>query len=177
MQLPENFGTLSETLNELKKLGYTVDFNIGLECLVCPKDEIVLQPEDFQIDRVYRFEGASDPDDQSIVYAISSPKFHVKGALINGYGIFADETPSRLVEKLRTHAAIQHPRGKSVDATPQRKEGHRIIEAPLVEIDLPELMNIIKREPTWRDSDRNSLTVFKSEKMRIVLLACMQTRS
>ncbi len=170
MRLNENYGTLSETLNELKKQGYTIDFNIHSECLVCHQTNIVLQPEEFQIDMVYRFEGASDPDDQSIVYAISSPKFNVKGSLVNGYGIFAEEMPSKLIEKLQTHAAPHSTKEKSIDATPQRKEGGRVIEAPLVGINIPEFIEIIKREPTWKDSDHNSVTVFKSERMRIVLM-------
>jgi hypothetical protein len=102
----ESFGTLSETVNELYKLGYTMDFNIHEDCLICHQTNTVLSPVDFQIDKVYRFEGASNPDDQSIVYAISSAKFGVKGVLVNGYGISADETSSKLVDKLRTNTKV-----------------------------------------------------------------------
>ena len=102
-KLPESFGTLSESLNGLLKLGYTHDFNVLEECLVCKQTDDILQPEDFQIDKVYRFEGASNPDDQSILYAISSSKFEMKGTLVNGYGISSDEQVSRLIEKLATN--------------------------------------------------------------------------
>ncbi len=101
--LSESFGTLSETVNGLIKAGYTLDFNIQQDCLVCNKTNIVMSPDDFQIDKTYRFEGATNPDDESIVYAISSEKFGVKGILVNGYGISADEATSKLVEKLETH--------------------------------------------------------------------------
>lgn len=103
MSLLENYGTLSETLNGLAGAGYTLDFNIKEDCLVCDRSNTTLSPDEFQIDKVYRFEGASNPDDQSIVYAISSPRFGVKGVLVNGYGIFADDMPSKLIEKLRTN--------------------------------------------------------------------------
>src|SRR6478736_1469158 len=96
--LNENFGTLSETINELIKLGYTHDFNREDECIVCHRTNIILSPDDFQIDKVYRFEGDSDPDYQSILYAISSEKYDIKGTLVNGYGISSDETSSKLVE-------------------------------------------------------------------------------
>jgi hypothetical protein len=99
----ENFGTLSETINGLIKLGYSHDFNIQEECLVCHQKNIILSPDDFQIDNVYRFEGASDPEDQSILYAISSTRFDIKGILVNGYGISSDETSSKLIEKLQTN--------------------------------------------------------------------------
>ena len=44
--------------------------------------------------RFYRFEGVSNPDEEAIVYAISSAKFDIKGILVNGYGISADEASS-----------------------------------------------------------------------------------
>lgn len=104
----ENFGTLSETINGLIKLGYTHDFNIQDECLVCHRTNVTLSPDDFQIDKVYRFEGASDPEYQSVLYAISSSKFNIKGTLVNGYGISSDEKSSKLIEKLRTNQAMNN---------------------------------------------------------------------
>ncbi len=59
---------------------------------------------------------------------------------------------------------------KSIDATPQRPEGERILNAPFVEMDLNQFIEQIKSETTWADSDRNSVTIFKSETMRIVLI-------
>lgn len=119
----ENFGTLSETINGLIKLGYTHDFNIKSECIVCHQTNIILSPDDFQIDKVYRFEGASDPDYQSILYAISSIKYDVKGTLVNGYGISSDEASSKLVEKLKPNKALNTMENKSNDAAPQRPDG------------------------------------------------------
>lgn len=98
-----SYGTLAETVNGLKRDGYTMDLNLQKECLVCHQNGANLSPDDFEIDAVYRFEGSSDPDDSAIVYAISSHKFDIKGVLVNGYGIYADEYSSALVEKLRHH--------------------------------------------------------------------------
>jgi len=168
--LNESFGTLSETINGLVKLGYTHDFNIKDECIVCHRTNITLSPEDFQIDKVYRFDGDSDPEYQSILYAISSVKFDVKGTLVNGYGVSSDETTTKLIEKLNTHHEQNKMENKSNDATPQRPEGERILNAPLVEMNLNETIKQIKSETTWTESDRNSVTLFKSETMRIVLI-------
>ena len=168
--LNENFGTLSETINELVKLGYTHDFNIKDECIVCHRTNITLSPDDFQIDHVYRFEGDSDPEYQSILYAISSTKFDVKGTLVNGYGTSSDEATTKLIEKLNTHNEQNNMEDKWNDATPQRPDGERILNAPLVEMDLEEVIKQIKSETTWADSDRNSVTLFKSDSMRIVLI-------
>lgn len=99
--MPHNYGTLSQTLDALKKEGYTLDFNIQDECVVCTSNNTVLQPDDFEIDRIFRYEGASDPDDASILYAISSKKFDVKGTLVNGYGIYSDPFSDALMAKLQ----------------------------------------------------------------------------
>ena len=168
--LNEEFGTLSETINGLVKLGYTHDFNIKNECIVCNRTNITLSPDYFQIDHVYRFEGDSDPEYQSILYAISSSKFDLKGTLVNGYGTSSDEATTKLIEKLNTHNNQNKMENKSNDATPQRPDGERILNAPLVQMNLEEFIKQIKSETTWADSDRNSVTLFKSETMRIVLI-------
>lgn len=168
--LNESFGTLSETIAALNKLGYTHDFNISEECLVCHQHNVTLLPADFQIDKVYRFEGESNPEDQSILYAISSHKFNVKGILVNGYGISSDDTTSKLIEKLQTHVPTIGVNEKSNEATPLRPEGDRILNAELVEMNLNQFIEQIKNEKTWLDGDRNSLTIFKSPTMRIVLM-------
>ncbi len=101
--MEESYGTLSETINGLKMEGYTLDFNLQDDCIACQSSTTILSPEDFEIDKVYRFEGASNPDDESVLYAISSSKFGVKGLLVNGYGISADEISDAMIKKLSTH--------------------------------------------------------------------------
>jgi len=97
--MKDSYGTLSETINGLKTEGYTVDFNIHDE----HQADMILSPDDFEIDKFFRFEGETNPEDQSILYAISSPKFGTKGLLVNGYGISSDAISSQLISKLKTH--------------------------------------------------------------------------
>ena len=59
---------------------------------------------------------------------------------------------------------------KSNEATNQRPDGDRILNADLVQMDLNKFILQIKEEPSWVDSDRNSMTIFKSDSLRIVLL-------
>src|SRR4051812_39645574 len=59
---------------------------------------------------------------------------------------------------------------KSNQATPQRPEGDRLLDAPLITMGLDHLIEQVRNEPSWKDSDRNSITIFKSENMRIVLI-------
>lgn len=101
--MTENYGTLSQIINALRLDGYSLDFNVQEERIVCHQTNTVLSPEDFEIDKLYRFEGASNPDDQSVLYAISSLKFDVKGVLVNGYGISADAATDAIIARLKTH--------------------------------------------------------------------------
>ena|SRR5436190_3980830 len=57
------------------------------------------------------------------------------------------------------------------EATQQRPEGRRPIDAALVEIDLPVFVKQIKEESSWKDGHRNAITVFKTTGLRIVLIA------
>ena len=57
------------------------------------------------------------------------------------------------------------------EATALRPEGDRVIDAPMVAVDLSEAMKQVKKEASWGNSDRNAITVFKSNGMRIVLIA------
>lgn len=60
---------------------------------------------------------------------------------------------------------------KSNEATPQRPEGDRLLDASMVTIDLVAFAEQIKNEPSWKDSDRNAITVYKTNGLRIVLIA------
>ncbi|HLU89052.1 MAG TPA: cupin domain-containing protein [Cyclobacteriaceae bacterium] len=57
------------------------------------------------------------------------------------------------------------------EATPQRPDGTRVLDAPLVDINLNDFIKIIKEEPTWKDSDKNSITVYKTDGLSVVLIA------
>jgi len=100
----KNYETVSEAVNDLNKRGYTHDFNLGEDCLVCG-EILSLSPDEFEIDEVYRFEGMTDPGDEMIVYAISSKQGTEKGVLVNGYGLYADRESSVIMKKLRIHEA------------------------------------------------------------------------
>ena len=94
------YDTVAEAVADLKKRGYTIDFNLAGDCVHCEKTMVSLRPPEFEITELYRFEGASDPADEAVVFAIES-KHGQKGVLVNGYGISADETSVEMVEKLK----------------------------------------------------------------------------
>jgi hypothetical protein len=97
----ESYDTLSEAITALRAQGYTEDFNLQQNYLVCRNGEYSLSPDEFHIEKTFRFEGATNPDDESILYAISSSKHDLKGVLVNAYGIYSEPLMDEMVKKLK----------------------------------------------------------------------------
>jgi hypothetical protein len=92
--------TLSGAIDQLHQAGYVDDFNLRPDCLFCASQRIEVEPDAFAVDTVYRYEGMTDPDDQAILYAISSEKYGLKGLLVNAYGVYADPVTAEMERKL-----------------------------------------------------------------------------
>lgn len=60
---------------------------------------------------------------------------------------------------------------KRNESTSLRPEGERLLDAELVRIDLADLNEQILRETAWLEGDRTAITVFKTNDLRIVLIA------
>jgi len=97
--MPNYEPTLVETLEKLRMEGYKEDFNIRFDSLICR--DVCLLPSQFEVDKVYRFEGNTNPSDEAILFAISSIDGKIKGVLVNSYGTYADEMTEELIDKLK----------------------------------------------------------------------------
>jgi hypothetical protein len=97
----KNYDSLAEALGDLKKRGYEADFATDKVCLYCGDLDLRLDPEDFKVDEVYRFEGDSSPDDNAVVYAISSST-GVRGTLVDSYGAYSDHMSFDMAKKLKS---------------------------------------------------------------------------
>lgn len=95
-----NYDTITAAIKGLKERGYSKDFNLEENCLICHEDKY--NPDDFQIVEVYRFEGDSDPADEAVVYGIES-KEGFKGVLVSGYGASAVGLGAEMARKLNMH--------------------------------------------------------------------------
>jgi hypothetical protein len=96
----KSYDTLSQAINSLKSDGYSSDFNLHPDWIECPATNVKLKPDEFHIDSVYRFEGMSNPDDNSVLYAISS-RAGLKGVLVDAYGVYADSISQEMIGKLK----------------------------------------------------------------------------
>jgi hypothetical protein len=95
------YDTLLDALNGLKKRGYPIDFNLAFDHLKCADTGVCLSPSEFEITEYYRFEGISNPDDSSVVYAIESKDGSMKGALVTGYGMYSERLNEEMLHKLK----------------------------------------------------------------------------
>lgn len=92
--------TLSDRMRQLHAAGWTMQLSVSDGGLRCDGCSCWTAPEDVSVDEVYRFEGDSDPGDESILFAISMPCGH-RGLLPAAYG--NDQTPevTKVVSRLR----------------------------------------------------------------------------
>ena len=82
--------TVTEALAILDADGYTHGFVVRdgvVRCSVCGVDH---EATSAVVERIFRFEGASDPDYEDIVFGLSCPACGVKGTLVSAYGPNAD---------------------------------------------------------------------------------------
>jgi hypothetical protein len=101
----KNYESVIEALSDLRQRGYVADFATDTNCLYCGDLDIRLNPEEFNIDEVYRFEGDSSPDDNTILYAITSTA-GIKGTLLDAYGTYAANLSFDMAKKIQSHHAM-----------------------------------------------------------------------
>ena len=86
------YGSTSEALKELKKDGFTYDFNLNPE-------DIILHPENYIINELYQYEGNSGAGDRSTVYGIEN-KFGLKGVFVTGSAANSEDKNADAISKL-----------------------------------------------------------------------------
>jgi len=91
--------TLLDATARLRAIGFDLDFIAtptgGLRCRVCGIDHA---PEDMTVEEIVRYEGASDPDDQSILLALCGGCG--RGLYSAGYGPGADADDVEALRRL-----------------------------------------------------------------------------
>lgn len=95
----EKYASLVEAIDALRLRGFVNDFNLRENGIECTRLQMQLHPEEFEIVEMHRFEGASNPDDNSVVYAIAG-KDSVNGILVDAYGMYANPLSTELLAKL-----------------------------------------------------------------------------
>jgi hypothetical protein len=81
--------TLAGALDDLARRGFTERFGVAGDRLRAVEGGKTFRAEDLTIREFHRFEGVSDPDDMSIVYAIES-RDGTRGTLVDAFGVYAN---------------------------------------------------------------------------------------
>ncbi|SMO72295.1 hypothetical protein [Solitalea koreensis] len=92
----ESLVTILESLNAT---GFETQFKATSYGLLSLATQKTFQPNEVKVLHFYRFEGESNPDDSSILYAIET-KNGEKGTLVDGYGVFSDSQVSNFMIKV-----------------------------------------------------------------------------
>ncbi len=95
----EEMKTLASCLNKLVLDGYTEDFKAGERGLLSLQSQRIYEPSQVQIVNFFRFEGASDPADNTILYVIETND-GIKGTLVDAYGSYADEKVTAFIKQV-----------------------------------------------------------------------------
>jgi hypothetical protein len=88
--LADSVSTVTDAVALLDREGYGDDLHLdddGLDCRSCG----TTHPTDLvEVDRVFRFEGPSDPADEAIVLGLRCPACGARGSLVSAFGPDAD---------------------------------------------------------------------------------------
>ena len=96
----KTFETSSEAIDSLRKQGYLEEFSLHPHSLISSRCSLELHPQDFEIVEVYRFEGDSNPDDNTVIYVIRTKEGY-KGLLIDAYGMYSEGITPAMANKLK----------------------------------------------------------------------------
>ncbi len=91
--------TLFEITNDAFARGYIENFKVVASGLSTSDGKMIYNPQDITISDFYRFEGLSDPQDNSILYIIETNDGK-KGTLIDAYGPDADAKISSFIRQV-----------------------------------------------------------------------------
>jgi len=87
-----HYASVLKALEELKAMGFTVDFNLQEEV-------ITNHPTHYEILHIYRYEGDTSPDEEAVVYGIKSNRGE-KGVFVAGFSANSESEASKVLHEL-----------------------------------------------------------------------------
>lgn len=97
--------TLSGILDDLARRGFGARFGVVGDGLRATESGKTFRADELMIREYYRFEGVSDPDDMSIVYAIES-RDGTRGTLVDAFGVYADPAVGAVLQNVPIRRAV-----------------------------------------------------------------------
>lgn len=91
---------------KLEKHGYIEQFKVEKDKLLSVTTKKKYKAADIKAANFYRFEGLTDPDDMSILYAIETAD-GAKGTLMDAYGMYSDDDTGDFMKKVETEKKLK----------------------------------------------------------------------
>lgn len=91
MEQPQEMNTLSQILEKLRQKGLDNEIKMTDHGkMQGPAEDDIYSPEDLTIIKTYRFEGDSDPADNSVLYLLEDKKGKI-GYIMDAYGVYSSQ--------------------------------------------------------------------------------------
>lgn len=82
--------TVTDAVRLLASEGYEANFELVEGVLRWDHRSVTCAVTDVQVERLFRFEGPSDPGDEMVVFGLYHPGSDTRGTLASGFGPSAD---------------------------------------------------------------------------------------
>lgn len=90
---------VAQAVDAMSRAGYSESFHAVTGGLADTQGRFH-RPGDLVVDDVYRYDGASDPDQQVIVYALRDPDAGIRGTYVVNYGPAASPLDTEVLQAL-----------------------------------------------------------------------------
>ncbi len=97
---PRAMETLSEALRRLERRGFRSAFRATPEGSLELEGRTPIAPETLVVEETVRFEGASDPGDEAVVFALRSQDGGIRGTFVAAYGPQMDPACAAVLHRL-----------------------------------------------------------------------------
>lgn len=107
MEIKHSYNSVCEALAELTKRGYSNDLCIMPgNILICHTTSKIIPPEDFEIDETLHFKDIPANGDEMVIHAVSSPKYGIKGTVLNTSAVHSDMDNADVLKRLNENLKI-----------------------------------------------------------------------
>lgn len=95
-----NYETMVEAIEDLKTRGYSHNFNVDRDGVLKEGDSsTTFLPSSVELHELHRFEGATNPSDMSILYAVKTDTGE-KGTVVDAFGVDGSEIVSKFMNRV-----------------------------------------------------------------------------
>lgn len=98
--MKNTYSSLSVAIEALQNEGYTTDFNLVDDGIESKHLKKVWAANDIEVEKALRFEGMTNPGDNSVLYVINTHD-GLKGLLVDAYGAYSGQISQEMIQKLK----------------------------------------------------------------------------